>query len=134
MKSFILKPVAEARRYVQNAKDLLEEKADLDTETQLYRDRKYVQMAGNTLWNGVLLILNATFHIEKKKGRLSIEDYRNIVGQRDKKLLALVNQAYDTMHLAMGYDGNQSKAACHDGLRFANDIIDRCAIMLTKAA
>lgn len=50
-------PVAEARRYVQNAKDLLEEKGKLDVETQLYKDRKYVRMAGNTLWNGVLLIL-----------------------------------------------------------------------------
>ena len=60
-------PVLEARRYVQNAKDLLTEKADLDTETQLYRDKKYVRMAGNTLWNGVLLILEAVFHVGNVK-------------------------------------------------------------------
>lgn len=130
----IANPVAEARRYVQNAKELLEEKARLDTETQAYQDRKYIRMAGNTLWNGVLLILDATFQLENKKGRLSIYDYRNVVGQRDKKLLDMVNRGYDTMHLAMGYDGNQSKVTCLDGLKLANDIIDRCEVMLTKAA
>ena len=133
-KESIANPVAEARRYVQNAKELLDGKARLDTETQAYQDRKYIRMAGNTLWNGVLLILNATFQLENKKGRLSIYDYRNVVGQRDKKLLDMVNRGYDTMHLAMGYDGNQSKVTCLDGLKLANDIIDRCEVMLTKAA
>lgn len=130
----IADPVAEARRYVQNAKDLLNTKAQLDVGTQSYQDRKYVQMAGNTLWNGVLLILDATFHLQKKKGRLSIDDYRYIIGQHDKKLLSFVNQGYDTMHLAMGYDGNQNKDICQAGLRIANEIIDRCALMLPKAA
>ena len=130
----IADPVAEARRYVQNAKELLEEKARLDTETQAYQDRKYIRMAGNTLWNGVLLILDATFQLENKKGRLSIYDYRNVVGQRDKKLLDMVNRGYDTMHLAMGYDGNLEKAISSAGIRIANDIIDRCEVMLVKAA
>lgn len=49
--------------------------ADLDTDTQLYRDRKYVRMAGNP-----------------------------------------------------------SKATCHEGIRIALDIIDRCAPMLSKVA
>ena len=130
----IADPVAEARRYVQNAKELLEEKARLDVETQAYQDRKYNRMAGNTLWNGVLLILDATFQLENKKGRLSIYDYRNVVGQRDKKLLDMVNRGYDTMHLAMGYDGNLEKAISSAGIRIANDIIDRCEVMLVKAA
>ena len=130
----IADPVAEARRYVQNAKELLEEKARLDVETQAYQDRKYIRMAGNTLWNGVLLILDATFQLENKKGRLSIYDYRNVVGQRDKKLFDMVNRGYDTMHLAMGYDGNLEKAISSAGIRIANDIIDRCKVMLVKAA
>ncbi len=130
----IADPVAEARRYVQNAKELLDGKARLDTETQAYQDRKYIRMAGNTLWNGVLLILDTTFQLENKKGRLSIYDYRNVVGQRDKKLLDMVNRGYDTMHLAMGYDGNLEKAISSAGIRIANDIIDRCEVMLVKAA
>ncbi len=126
-----LTPAAEARRYVENARTLLIEKAKLDPETQFYRDRKYVRMAGNTLWNGVLLILDATFSINNKsKGRPSIKDYRILVGNRDKKLLTYVNAAYDTMHLAMGYDGNLRKSVSQDGLLFANEIIDRCESIL----
>jgi hypothetical protein len=124
-------PVAEARRYVENAQTLLKEHGNLDYETQLYQDRKYVRMAGNTLWNGVILILDAVFHV-KKVGRLhpDVIDYRDEVAKRDKKLLALFNTAYETIHVYMGYDGNQSKATCMEGFRFANEIIDRCAAML----
>ena len=124
-------PVAEARRYVQNAKDLLEEKGKLDVETQLYKDRKYVRMAGNTLWNGVLLILDAVFHVKKTpKSRPHIGDYLKAVGARDNKLHDLVIGGYETMHICMGYDGIKSKATCREGFRIANDIIDRCAVML----
>lgn len=124
-------PVVEARRYVENAQTILKEHGNLDYETQLYQDRKYVRMAGNTLWNGVLLILDAVFHV-KKVGRLhpDVIDYRDEVAKRDKKLLALFNTAYETLHVYMGYDGNQSKATCMEGFRFANEIIDRCAAML----
>ena len=127
-------PVDEARRYVQNAKDLLLGRADLDIETGYYRDRKYVRMAGNTLWNGVLLILDATFDIDKTNGRLSFNDYRRIIVQRDKKLLTMVNNGYDIMHLAMGYDGNLSKALCQDGCHLANEIIDYCCRMMVRVA
>ena len=135
MRDFMIEPIAdpvtEARRYVDNAKKLLTDHGQLDYETQLYQDRKYVRMAGNTLWNGVLLILDAVFHVkENKRSRPSIEDYKNAVGARDRKLLALVTSGYETMHLVMGYDGNQRKATCQDGIIIANDIIDRCAAML----
>ena len=36
------------------------------------------------------------------------------------------------MHLYMGYDGVQRKAVCDDGISLANDIIDRCALMLAE--
>ena len=125
-------PVTEARRYVENAKDLLKNNGNLDYETQLYQDRTYVRMSGNTLWNGVLLIIDAVFHV-KRAGRLhpDVIDYRDEVAKRDKKLLALFNTAYETLHVYMGYDGNQSKATCMEGFRFANEIIDRCAAMMS---
>ena len=124
-------PVEEARRYVQNAKDLLNEKGKLNTEFQYYEDRKYVRMAGNTLWNGVLLILDAVFHVKKnKRSRPKFTDYEKAIANRDLKLLELVNDGYDTLHLAMGYDGNRLKANCQEGIRLANLIIDRCAAML----
>ena len=124
-------PVAEARRYVENAQTILKEHGNLDYETQLYQDRKYVRMAGNTLWNGVLLIIDAVFHV-KRIGRMhpDVIDYRDEVAKRDKKLLALFNTAYETIHVYMGHDGNQSKTTCMGGTRLANDIIDRCSRML----
>lgn len=126
-------PVDEARRYVQNARDILKEKGKLNVEGQYYEDRKYVRMAGNTLWNGVLLILNAVFHVKKtKNSRPHFIDYEKAIAQRDLKLLDLVNMGYDALHLSMGYDGNPRKASCQDGIQLANDIIDRCAVMIMK--
>lgn len=124
-------PVSEARRYVQNAKDLLTNKGKLDPETQLYHDRKYVRMAGNTLWNGVLVILEAVFHLKTKK-RLHPDavDYKNAISQRDKKLLDLFIAGYECMHIAMGYDGIRDKNISASGFRLANDIIDRCGAMI----
>ena len=128
-------PIEEARRYVANAKDLLVNHGDLDIETQTYTDRKYVRMAGNTLWNGVLYILNKAFKIKKQKGgRLSIDDYRAIVGQRDRKLLSWVNQGYDILHLSMGYDSIQNKDICNSGFRVANEIIDWCEKTMKQSA
>lgn len=131
MIEIVTDPVSEARRYVENAKDLLKNNGQLDYETQLYQDRKYVRMAGNTLWNGVLLIIDTVFHV-KSVGRMhpDVIDYRDEVAKRDKKLLALFNTAYETIHVYMGYDGNLDRATCLSGIRLANDIIDRCATML----
>lgn len=126
-------PVEEARRYVQNAKDILNRDGKLDTELQLYTDRKYVRMAGNTLWNGVLFMLDAVFHVKKnKKSRPSFLDYEKVIATHDRKLLELVNWGYDALHLSMGYDGQGSKVSCQEGIRIANLIIDRCATMLSS--
>ena len=124
-------PVEEARRYVDNAKTLLAENGELDVETQTYGDRKYVKMAGNTLWCGVLYILDAVFHVRKdRRTRVHIEDYMEAINKRDGTLARLVYTAYETMHLYMGYDGSRDKALCASGFRLANDIIDRCARLI----
>jgi len=130
----ITDPIDEARRYVRNAKDLLTEKGKLNVEYQYYEDRKYVRMAGNTLWNGVLIILDAVFHVKQnKRSRPNFIDYEKAIATRDLKLLNLVTIGYDAIHLSMGYDGNPLKANCQEGFRLANDIIDRCAAMLPTA-
>jgi hypothetical protein len=41
-------PIREAERYLQNAKQILSEKAEKDGD--YYNDSKYVRMAGNTAW------------------------------------------------------------------------------------
>ena len=130
MVEIVRDPVSEARRYVENARETLQNNAKLDPETNSYTDRKYVKAAGHYLWNGVLIILNTVFHVNEKKGRVNIDDYRMAVGTRDRKLLASVNNAYDILHLHMGYDGVLDKTVCNEGIRLANEIIDRCVAML----
>lgn len=125
------KPVEEARRYVENAKAILVEHGELDVETKCYNDRKYVRMAGNTLWNGILLILDAIFHVKSNKTpHPDINDYKIAVNKRDKKLLQFINAGYETIHISMGYDGAIRKGVCDEGFLLANDIIDRCATMI----
>lgn len=124
-------PIDEARRYVDNARETLREKGEFNAELNRYDDEKYVRAAGNYLWLGVLMALDAVFNVrEDRRTRVDIKDYREAVGRRDKKLLALVNDGYDVMHLYMNYDGNQSKGVSDEGFRLANNIIDRCAAMV----
>ena len=91
-------PILEARRYVANASEIIE-KSVYDPETNLYRDKKYVRIAGNTLWSGCLIALEAVLQIRKGKGRPSIEKYKEAAGKRDRTLLKYVNAGYETMHL-----------------------------------
>jgi len=124
-------PIDEARRYVENARKTLKDNGELDVELNRYEDEKYVRAAGNYLWLGVLMALDAVFHVRTdRRTRVDIKDYLAAIGKRDRKLLALVNDGYDVMHLYMNYDGNQQKGVCDSGFRLANDIINRCEAMV----
>ena len=109
-----------------NAEEIIK-KSVYDPETKLYRDKKYVRIAGDTLWKGCLIALDAVFDVRKGKGRPSIEKYKEAVGKRDRKLLAAIVAGYDTMHLVMGYDGNKERKVCDAGFERAKDIINCCA-------
>ena len=128
----VLDPLAESRRYVDNARQTLKQNGQLNFETRRYDDAKYVKAAGNYLWLAVLMALDAVFHVKKNKAskRVDVDDYKNAVAQRDKKLSDWVNDAYNVLHLSMNYDGVQAKDTVDSGFRLANDIIDRCATML----
>lgn len=124
-------PISEARRYVENARKTLKDNGEYDAELNRYNDEKYVRAAGNYLWLGVLIAIDAVFHVRKdRRTRVDINDYREAVGKRDRKLLRLMNDGYDTMHLSMNYDGNSVKDVSDSGIRIANTIIDRCEMMM----
>ena len=127
----ITDPIAEARRYVANAEETIK-KANYDPELKSYTDSKYIKAAGDYLWKGCLIALDAVFQVRTGKGRPSIDKYKMAVAKRDRKLLNSVNIGYEMMHLVMGYDGNRSKKVCDAGFEYANDIIDHCAMLLTK--
>ena len=125
-------PIEEARRYVANAEEIIK-KSKYDPVTGLYKEKKYVRIAGDTLWKGCLIALEAVLQIRKGKGRPSIEKYKEAAGKRDRTLLKFINAGYEIMHLFMGYDGSKEKKVCDAGFERANDIITRCATMLPAA-
>lgn len=116
-------PVEEALRYIANARTLLSTKAG--KEGDLYSDPKYVRMAGNTAYNGVLVALDSLIPAPAK-GRKSVEHYQKNI--KDGKLLKMFNTCYTSLHLSMGYDGNLSYGNAQDGLRLAEQIIDYVSI------
>ena len=128
----VLDPLAESRRYVDNARQTLKQNGQLNVDDRYYEDAKYVKAAGNYLWLAVLMALDAVFHVKDNKtsNRVDVKDYKNAVAQRDKKLSVWVNVAYNVLHLDMTYDGIPSKDIVDSGFRLANDIIERCATML----
>lgn len=114
--------IKEAKRYLVNAKEILREKAG--KKDRFYADKKYVRMAGNTAYNGVLEALDTIVPAPPKGKRKSIEHYQQYLAKKDKKMLALLNDAYNTLHLAMGYDGNLNALVVKGGLDTAGEIID----------
>jgi len=99
-------PIRKAERYLQNARQILSEKAEKDGD--YYNDNKYVKMAGNTAWNGVLVALDAVLNIREnlKKGqRPDFKDYQEAIGKVDNKMTRPLLSAYDLLHKSLGYDG-----------------------------
>ncbi len=116
-----------------NAQEIIE-KSKYDPVTKFYLDKKYVRIAGDTLWKGCLIALDAVLNVRQGKGRPSIEKYRKAAAQRDGKLLQYVNTGYETMHLHMGYDGTKNKKTCESGFDIANNLINYCAKLYRNVA
>lgn len=112
-----LPPAEEATRYLDNARQILTEKAG--KQDGLYADVKYVKMASGTAYSAALLILDEYLkqkegiHFKKPK---SIEDYTNRIRKYDKKLLRLLINAYDELHIVGYYHGTRSVDIIQTGL------------------
>jgi len=114
---------AEAIRYMDNANESLQKAGK---EDKLYQDEKYVKTACGTAYNGVLKALDGYFYVlgmEKRKGRKSIEYYRENTAKLDRKLLSYLNSAYEVLHLSGYYDGILSVPVIKSGFDVAYDII-----------
>lgn len=116
-----MKAVTEARRYLENARALLRDKAI--KEEGYYQDIKYVRMAGHTAYSGVLVALDAALGV-RRKGRKSVEWYNEELAGLDRKALSAFVTAYDILHLSMGYDGLPSAKIAASGLEEAETLID----------
>ena len=117
-------PIREAERYLQNARQILSEKAEKDGN--YYNDTKYVKMAGNTAWNGVLVALDAVLKVREnmKKGqRVEFKDYEEAIAKRDRKMANPLLGAYESLHKTMGYDGNPVYKVVQSSLQQADILI-----------
>ncbi|OJV13377.1 MAG: hypothetical protein BGO21_15785 [Dyadobacter sp. 50-39] len=94
--------VTEAKRYLNNAKDILRDKGA--KEDGFYQDSKYVKMAGHTAYSGVLFALDHYFG-KKTKGRKDVDWYKANLAQQDKRILNTFVSVYEQLHLVMAYDG-----------------------------
>jgi hypothetical protein len=116
-----MKHIIEAHRYIDNAKEILREKAQ--KEDGYYLDKKYVKMAGHTAYTGVLVALDGYFGI-KKKGRKNFEWYQGELSKIDKKISFAFSTVYTALHLDMGYDGSPSVVIANEGFKQAEKIIN----------
>jgi hypothetical protein len=117
-------PIREAERYLQNARQILSEKAEKDGD--YYNDSKYVRMAGNTAWSGVLIALDAVLNVRanlKKGQRADFNDYQAAIAKRDNKMPRVLLNAYNSLHLSLGYDGVTNYKLVQESLAIANNIL-----------
>lgn len=118
-------PIREAERYLQNARQILSEKAE--KEGDYYNDKKYVKLAGHAAWCGVLVALDAVLDIRKGKKlnqRINFNDYKEAISKVDRKMNRALLNSYETLHIVLGYDGNLRYEIVQDGLKEAQFIID----------
>ena len=118
-------PIQEAERYLSNARNILSEKAEKDGD--YYNDRKYVKVAGNTAWNGVLVALDAVLPVKnnlKRGQRVEFKDYMTALTQKDRKMSRPLLTAYDMLHKSLGYDGVLNYKIVQTSLAQAELIID----------
>ena len=114
----------EITRYLDNAREILSTKAQ--KEGQMYKDIKYVQMASGTAYNAALMIVDE--YLSKKEGPKftkpqSIDEYRIRLCKHNKTLLAHLNKAYDSLHLAGYYHGTPSVRTIKEGMEVAQKML-----------
>jgi len=93
-------PIHEAERYVENARQILSEKAGKDGD--YYSDRKYVKIAGHTAWCGVLAALDGVLGIRtglKRNQRPEFKDYQEAVNKIDNKMNRVLLNGLQKKHI-----------------------------------
>ena len=110
----------EARRYIDNAKEILKDKAK--KQDGYYTDSKYVKMAGHTAYTGLLVALDGKFG-KRGRGRKGIDWYRQETKKWNVKLLPVLNSTYEILHLFLGYDGAKDARIAKIGIENAERII-----------
>jgi hypothetical protein len=117
-------PYKEAMRYIDNARLQLKQAGK---EDKFYIDEKYVKSASGIAYSGMLKALDFLFDIKgvpKRKGRKTIEYYKEILSNLDKKLLNYLNDGYEVLHLYGYYDGGKRADVIESGFKDALALIN----------
>jgi len=116
--------IKEALRYLNNAKKILKENTEV--KDGFYSDAKFVKIASNTVYNGVLIALD--YFADKKglkvKNRPDKKFYQQLIGTENKKMLKIYNSLYNYLHLFGGYDGDTRTVTFKTGYQLAVELID----------
>lgn len=125
-----METVKDSYRYLENAKEILKTKAIL--KDKFYEDPKYVRMACNTAYSGLLIAVNDLFEYKniknsKNKSERSqatdVKFYVKNLAQINKKKMKEFNEAYKYLHLLGGYDGSLYVDTSKNGIMFAKSLI-----------
>lgn len=116
-----MEAITEARRYIDNAKVFLRDNAR--KEDGLYRDKKYVKIAGHAAYTGILVALDELLGEKRKKTPKSVEWYQKELSAIDKKVTSDFATAYQILHLDMSYEGTRSADIAKFGLEKAEKIV-----------
>ena len=126
-------PIDDARRYMDNAREILIEKAG--KKGTKYSDPKYVKMAANTAWGGVLIALDAALHVSdnlKPNQRVDIRDFFAASAKIDRGLAQDIKEAYDLLHKTLGYDGILNYSVVQESLKCGDILIKWCESRVSK--
>jgi hypothetical protein len=118
-------PIREAEHYLENAQALLTEKAGKDGN--YYSDSKYVRMAGNTAWSGVIIALDGVLNVctgLKWGRRPEFKDYQEAVEKKNRKMCRALLNAYELLHKSLGYDGVTNYKVVQASLEQAREILE----------
>ncbi len=114
----------EAMRYIENARETLKLAGK---DGKFYADEKYVKSASGIAYSGTLVALDYLFDVKnvpKRRGRKSIDYYKEHLGKIDKKLLKELNSVYNILHLNGYYEGETNIKSIEAGFDNAIDLID----------
>jgi hypothetical protein len=116
-----MEAITEARRHLDDAKGFLRNNAN--DEDGLYKNKKYVKIAGHAAYTGILLALDELLGEKKTATAINVEWYRKELSGLDKKIMSDFVTAYQILHLDMGYGGTRSAQIAQLGVEAAEKIL-----------
>ena len=121
--------IAEARRYLDNAKEILNEKTSIQNDR--YSDQKYVRQASGMAYLAATIPIRSFLFeqgIVKDKRKLpkTIDQYTMFIKKipRNGKLMDYYNTVYENLHVAGYYEGYCNVGMIKSGFENVKKIID----------